>query len=219
MLFSPYCREFNKDIQHFYIGSILFTENKIIRSVVGGKVDGQILFCIRSEKPKILFGTRDEKRKNVFGIRWQLRKILFGSQRVKESHIKPQQVSTPHMLYITLCFTCLILWLPLSGDPAIIFYKMAPLSWGQAKTLPAKWCCYPDVRLDAYAFCLKIEKKIFFSYDIYGFAINKKDILASDDPGLMSDVLVDEAGLISNHRLIHFKLRMNRPSCQPMEVT
>ena len=52
-----------KDIQHFYIGPILFSENKIIRSVVSGKVDGQILFGARSEKPKILFGARGEKRK------------------------------------------------------------------------------------------------------------------------------------------------------------
>ena len=51
--------------------------------MVGGKVDGQILFGIRSEKLKILFGTRDEKRKNLFGTKCQLRKILFGSQRVK----------------------------------------------------------------------------------------------------------------------------------------
>ena len=50
--------------------------------MVGGKVDGQILFGTRSEKPKILFGTRDEKRKNLFGTKWQLQKILFGSQRV-----------------------------------------------------------------------------------------------------------------------------------------
>ena len=40
--------------------------------MVGGKVDGQILFGARSEKPKILFGAT-----------WQLRKILFGSQRAK----------------------------------------------------------------------------------------------------------------------------------------
>ena len=40
--------------------------------MVGGKVDGQILFGARSEKPK-----------NSFGAKWQLRKILFGSQRVK----------------------------------------------------------------------------------------------------------------------------------------
>ena len=33
-----------KDIQHFCIGRILFSENEIIRSVVGGKVDCQILF-------------------------------------------------------------------------------------------------------------------------------------------------------------------------------
>ena len=44
---------YKKNIQHFYIGPILCSENKIIRSVVGGKVDGQILFGTRSEKPKI----------------------------------------------------------------------------------------------------------------------------------------------------------------------
>ena len=73
---------YKKDIQHFCIGPILFSENKIIRSVVG-KVDGQILSGTRSEKPKILFGTRDEKRRNLFGTKLQFRKILFGSQRVK----------------------------------------------------------------------------------------------------------------------------------------
>ena len=46
---------YNKDIQHFYcIGSIIFSENKIICSVVGRKVDGQI-FGARIEKPKIVF--------------------------------------------------------------------------------------------------------------------------------------------------------------------
>ena len=59
---------YKKDIQHFYIGPILFSENKIIRSVVGGKVDGQILFGARSEKPKILFGARGEKRKNLLTV-------------------------------------------------------------------------------------------------------------------------------------------------------
>ena len=63
---------YKKDIQHFYIGPILYSKNKIIRSVVGGKVDGQILS-----------GTRSAKRKNLFGTKWQFRKILFGSQRVK----------------------------------------------------------------------------------------------------------------------------------------
>ena len=86
MLFSPHCREFNslqkKDIQQFYIGPILYSENKIIRSVVGGKVDGKILSGTRSEKPKILFGPRDEKWKNLFGTKLQFQKILFGSQRV-----------------------------------------------------------------------------------------------------------------------------------------
>ena len=60
---------YKKDIQHFYIGPILFSENKIIRSVVGGKVDDQILFGARSEKSKILFGARDEKRKKIFGAK------------------------------------------------------------------------------------------------------------------------------------------------------
>ena len=72
MLFLTCCRELNsqhKDIQYFYIRSILFSENKIIRLVASGKVDGQILVGARSEKPKILFGTRGEKRKNLFGTK------------------------------------------------------------------------------------------------------------------------------------------------------
>ena len=60
---------YKKDIQQFCIGPILFSENKIIRAVVGGKVDGQILSGTRSEKPKILSGTRDEKRTNLFGTK------------------------------------------------------------------------------------------------------------------------------------------------------
>ena len=60
---------YKNDMQPFYIEPILFSENKIIRSVVGEKVDGQILSGTRSEKPKILFGTRDEKRKNLFGTK------------------------------------------------------------------------------------------------------------------------------------------------------
>ena len=50
--------------------------------MVGRKVDGQILFGARSEKPKNIFGARSEKWKNLFGAKWQLRKILFGSQRI-----------------------------------------------------------------------------------------------------------------------------------------
>ena len=46
---------------------------------------------------------------------------------------------------------------------------------------------------------------------------NILDRLASDGPVLLSDELDDNAGLISDHRLIHSKLRMNRPSCQPVE--
>ena len=60
---------YKKDIQHFCIGPILFSENKIRRSVDGEKVDGQILSGTRSKKPKILSGTRDEKRKNLFGTK------------------------------------------------------------------------------------------------------------------------------------------------------
>ena len=51
MLISPYCKEFDylqKSYKALYIGPILFSENKIIRSVVGGKVDGQILLGARS---------------------------------------------------------------------------------------------------------------------------------------------------------------------------
>ena len=52
--------------------------------MIGGKVDGQILFGARSESPKIVFGARGEKQKNLFDYKWQLRKILFGSQMVKQ---------------------------------------------------------------------------------------------------------------------------------------
>ena len=56
--------------------------------MVVGKVDGQILFGAKSEKPKILFGARREKPKILFGAKWQLRTILFGSQRVRVTHSK-----------------------------------------------------------------------------------------------------------------------------------
>ena len=90
MLFSPFCIEFNS-LQKRYtalyiIGPILFSENKIIRLVISEKVDGQILFGARSEKPKMLFGARGEKRKNLFGAKWQLQKNLFDCQRVKEAY-------------------------------------------------------------------------------------------------------------------------------------
>ena len=65
-----------KVLQHFYIGTILFLENKIILSVIGRKVDGQILF-----------GARSEKRKNSFRAKWQLWTNLFGSQRVKQTQV------------------------------------------------------------------------------------------------------------------------------------
>ena len=49
--------------------------------MIGGKVDGQILFGAMNEKPKILFSARGEKRKNLISAKWQLEQILFGSQR------------------------------------------------------------------------------------------------------------------------------------------
>ena len=56
---------------------------------------------------------------------------------------------------------------------------------GSGYKLFVKWCRYPGVRLERYlqngsviriasfAHCLKIEKNYFFSYNIYGFAINR----------------------------------------------
>ena len=90
MLFSPYCREFNslqKDIQHFYIGPILYSENKIIRSVVGGKVNGQILSGTRSEKPKILFGTRMSNRKMYLAPNDSFQKCYLAVKRLRASSI------------------------------------------------------------------------------------------------------------------------------------
>ena len=60
---------YKKDIQHFCIGPIFFSENEITWSVVGGKVDCQILFGARSDKLKILFGARGKKRNNLFGTK------------------------------------------------------------------------------------------------------------------------------------------------------
>ena len=72
MLFSPSFRELNS-LQKRYTALLhrtnTFSENRIIRLVVGGKVDGQILVDARSEKPKMLFGARGEKRKNLFGAK------------------------------------------------------------------------------------------------------------------------------------------------------
>ena len=47
---------------------------------------------------------------------------------------------------------------------------MAPLFEGTARTLPAKWRRY--IQIPGFAH-IKIEKKYFVSYDIYGFAINR----------------------------------------------
>ena len=80
---------YKKDIQSFYIGPILFSENKIIRSVGDGKVDGQILFDTRSEKPKILFGAgvrngkvyfvpNDSYEKFYLAVKWLIVKRRFG---------------------------------------------------------------------------------------------------------------------------------------------
>ena len=67
MLFSPSCREFNslqKNIQHFCIWSTLLSEKKLNHTISGRrKVDGQILFGARSEKPKLYLvpGVRNGK--------------------------------------------------------------------------------------------------------------------------------------------------------------
>ena len=53
-----------------------FTDARLFL-LVGGKVDGEILFSARSEKPKILFGATGEKRTNLFGAKWQLRQIYL----------------------------------------------------------------------------------------------------------------------------------------------
>ena len=59
---------------------------------------------------------------------------------------------------------------PFSGGLArTLPAKMAPLSGSPARILPAKWRCYPDSRL----YISKNRKKNFFSYNIYGFAINR----------------------------------------------
>ena len=88
MLFSPYCREFNslqKRYTALFHRTNTFSENKIKRSVIGGKVDDQILSGTRSEKPKILFGTKLQFPKILFDTKLQFPKILFGSQRVRVS--------------------------------------------------------------------------------------------------------------------------------------
>ena len=102
---------YKSHIHPFYVGPILFKENKIIRSVVGGKVDGQILFGTRSEKSKILFGARDAKRRNLFGTKWQLWKILFDSQRVKRGTcfklpdiFIPEQLEIGVIIYFNYCY-------------------------------------------------------------------------------------------------------------------
>ena len=53
---------------------------------------------------------------------------------------------------------------------------MALLSGGPARELPANWRRYPDRQLYTYS-CVKIDKKKFFSYNIYGFSINRIYIL------------------------------------------
>ena len=54
---------YKKDIQHFCIGPILFSENKIIRSMVGGKVDSQIYLApgVRNRKFYLTPGMRNGK--------------------------------------------------------------------------------------------------------------------------------------------------------------
>ena len=64
----------------------------------------------------------------------------------------------------------LTLWLPLSGDPAMNFCKMAPVSRDPARTLPAKWRNYSGARLERYmtmeplSGCLVLH--ILFKYSV-----------------------------------------------------
>ena len=54
---------YKKDIQHFYIEPILFSENKIIRSVVGGNVNDHIFLAsgVRNRKFYLAPGMRNVK--------------------------------------------------------------------------------------------------------------------------------------------------------------
>ena len=54
---------YKKDIQHFYIGPILFSENKLILAMIGTKVNGQILFGarVRNQKFYLVPGVRNGK--------------------------------------------------------------------------------------------------------------------------------------------------------------
>ena len=61
--------------------------------MVSGKVDSQILFAARSEKPNNLFGARSEKRKYLFGAKWQLGKMYLavkGLTDIFKSNIIPK---------------------------------------------------------------------------------------------------------------------------------
>ena len=44
------------------------------------------------------------------------------------------------------------------------------------------------------------------------------DVIASDDCGLFSDLCITDAGLISDHRLIHCKIRVRPSVVRPVEV-
>ena len=50
-------------------------------------------------------------------------------------------------------------------------------------------------------------------------ANNLLDILASDDPGLVSETYVDDAGLLSDHCLVHCKIRLDRPESRPVTIS
>ena len=54
---------YKKDIQYFCIGAILFSENKITRSVVSGKVDGQFYLVpgVRKRKLYLVPGVKNGK--------------------------------------------------------------------------------------------------------------------------------------------------------------
>ena len=92
----------------------------------------------------------------------------------------------PSFTLRSITYFNLTLWLLLSGI-RLFFCKMVSLSGAPARTLPAKWRRYPGARLEHYLkmaslsgcpalhICplFKNRKKNWFSYDIYGFGINR----------------------------------------------
>ena len=114
---------YKNDIHHFYIGPIRFSENKIIWSVVGRKVDVQIL----EWETENFIWCQGWETYNLFGAKWQLQKILFGCQMVNgapKTHRTRQRRVT---------------------EEALISKAPVPLKWGKHSRI-----YYPDATLKHY---------------------------------------------------------------------